>query len=254
MQIAQLRWLADDAYHLTRYKIIRYPMSGVRFVIFGRGRSGSTTLVSLLDALPGVRCEDEILRRPVLLPRAYVRERCARSRSPVYGCKILSYQVRQVQPLWHREDFIRQLGQDGFRIIYLKRENLVEHAVSNIRARQLGFRRQAESSPAGGKIVVDPVEVIRWIRRSEQLDQFEAAALAGVPHLDLTYERDLAFESLHQATVLRICAFLRLPTGDLPSPQSAYKKVSPRALSDSVANYAELADVLDGTPYARHLH
>jgi LPS sulfotransferase NodH len=228
-------------------------LSSIRFVVFGRGRSGSTVLMSLLRALPGVHCDDEILNTPVPFPRTYVRARCARSGSPAYGCKILSYQIADVQPVRRRTEFVRRLSDDGFTIIYLKRENPVEHAVSNVRAREFGFHRLATAGGANGKMVIDPHQVLDWIAKSEDLDRFEAASLADVPHLALTYERNLAFDDLHGPTVLRVAGFLRLPGGDMPPPRSPYRKASPRALSDSVANYPELVAALADTPYARYL-
>jgi LPS sulfotransferase NodH len=233
--------------------VLRRPLSPIRFVVFGRGRSGSTTLMSLLGALPDLHCDGEILSGWVPFPRAFVRACCARSGSPVYGCKILSYQIQFVQPLRRRADFVRRLDDDGFRIIHLKRENLVEHAVSNIRAREFGFHRSAGSAGENAAMVIDPRHVLAWIAKSEALDRFEAESLAGVPHLSLTYERHLAHEHLHRPTVRQIAAFLQLPAVDLPPLESAYRKVSPHALSESVANYSELVAALSDTPYARNL-
>jgi len=227
--------------------------SPVRFVVFGRARSGTTTLVSLLGAVPDLHCDGEILSKPVPFPRIYVRACCARSGSLAYGCKILSYQVAKVQLLHRRTEFVRRLSEDGFSIIYLKRENLVEHAVSNIRARKFGFHRAAAATSENGKMLIDPPEVLDWIKKSEEMDRFEAVSLAGVPHLALTYERNVAFDELHGPTVLQIADFLQLPTGTVSPPKSAYRKVSPRALSDSVANYPELVAALASTPYSRFL-
>jgi len=244
-----VRELAD----IERQFLTRRPLSPIRFLVFGRGRSGSTTLMSLLSGLPDMHCDGEILNRPVPFPRTFVHARCAQSGSPAYGCKILSYQVESIQPLRRRTEFIRRLSQDGFAVLYLKRENLVEHAVSNIRAREFGFHRSTGAGGENGTLLINPQNVLDWIAKSEALDRCEAASLEGLPHLPLTYERNLAFEELHQPTVSLIADFLRLPTGDLPSVHSAYRKASPRALSESVTNYAELVAALADTPYARYL-
>jgi LPS sulfotransferase NodH len=209
--------------------------------------------MSLLEALPGAHCDGELLSAAVPFPRAFVHACCARSGSPVYGCKILSYQVANVQPLRRRAEFVRRLSEDGFKIIYLKRENFVEHAVSQIRAREFGFHRSAGSGGENGKMVIDPLMVLDWIAKSEGSNRFEAASLAGVPHLSLTYEQDVAFEHEHLPTVKKVADFLGLPIGGIAPPKSAYRKISPRTLSDSVANYSELVATLAGTPYARYL-
>jgi 16S rRNA G1207 methylase RsmC len=39
-----------------------------RFVLFGRGRSGTTALVSMLDDVPRLQCEGEVLHNYVPFP------------------------------------------------------------------------------------------------------------------------------------------------------------------------------------------
>lgn len=163
--IGTLRSQAGLVYGLGRRYLTGAELSPVRFVIFGRGRSGSTALVHLMNAIPDVHCDGEILRNAVALPRASVLARCANAGTPVYGCKVLSYQILNVQPLRDRTGFIRRLHGDNFKILYLKRENLVEHAVSNIRARAFGFHsRQPGASTQ--KIAIDAGELLRWIEGS----------------------------------------------------------------------------------------
>jgi LPS sulfotransferase NodH len=252
MAPGELRFQARHLGRLVHQRVARDQLSPVRFVIFGRGRSGSTTLVSLLDSQQHVQCDDEILRRRVLFPRQHVQAMCARSHSPVYGCKILSYQVSEVQPLRRREEFVRDLTRDGFRVLHLTRDNVVEHAVSNIRARQLGFHRASADPAVDRRVTVARDELMHWIEQSEALARFEDAALAGVPHLALTYESALAHESLQQTTLQRVCAYLDLPQ-PAPGTRSRFAKISPPALRESVANYDQLVGFLRGTPYARWL-
>ena len=83
----------------ANYLLQRPPMRSVRFVLFGRGRSGTTALVGLLDGVKEIHCDGEILSRPVLLPKLYLQSCCANSPNMAYGCKILSYHIRDVQPL-----------------------------------------------------------------------------------------------------------------------------------------------------------
>jgi LPS sulfotransferase NodH len=245
----QLRHLKQ----VVRHRASRDGLRPVRFVIFGRGRSGSTMLVSLLDSLPGVHCDGEILHRRVQFPRQHVHAMCAESSRAAYGCKILSYQLLTVQPLRRRTEFIRRLAHDGFDILYLTRENVVEHAVSNIRARQLGFHQSADNPTINKAITVERDDLMRWIDHSAPLARFARASLVGVPHLALTYERDLAAAALHQTTVQRVGEFLGLPKPPDAGSASEFGKVSPRALRDSVANYEELEAFLRKTPFAKYL-
>jgi len=227
-----------------------------RFVLFGRGRSGTTALVSLLDGLPAVRCEGEILHDWVPFPRLHVQGRSAGDGAAVYGCKILSYQIRDVQwGIRSPHDFLRTLHhEDGFQVLYLRRTNLLRHALSNIRARRETFHQEKDGhdDPGSGRTAlhVDPETVVDWMRSSEALRTYEEALLEGVPHLSLTYEEHIRNPDRHQATVDAICDVLGIESAPV---QSRYQKIAPPSLRDGVANYEHLADRLRGTRYEQYL-
>lgn len=224
-----------------------------RFILFGRGRSGTTALVSLLDALPSVRCEGEILHDYVPFPYVHVLGRSAWTASPTYGCKILSYQIRDVQrALDAPTNVLKRLHENnGFQVLYLRRTNLLRHALSNIRARREHFhQKEQEASTGGSALHVDPENVIEWMRSSETLREYEHTLLEGVPHLSLTYEEHLRNPATHQSTVNSICEYLNVETAPV---DTNYQKVAPPSLQDGVANYRALVQRLDGTPYAKYL-
>ena len=225
---------------------------GTRFVLFGRGRSGTTALVSLLDAVPSIRCEGEILRDCVPLPRRQVLGRSRRTAAPAYGCKILSYQLRDVQRfLPSPEAFLRGLHREhGFRVLYLRRANLLRHALSNIRARRDTFHRKKGDRTEAAALTVDPDHVVEWMESSAALRAYEQKLLTGLPHLSLTYEHDIRDAAAHQATVDAVCDYLGVPSAPA---ESAYRKVAPRSLRESVANYDALARRLAGTRFESYL-
>ncbi|MBT9312510.1 hypothetical protein [Leptothoe kymatousa] len=233
------------------YLYRRPPLTPVRFILFGRGRSGTTALVSLLDAVAGIQCDGEILRRPVLLPQAYLHSCCAKSSAYAYGCKILSYHIRDVQPLLRRQRFLSQLDRAGFKIIYLQRRNLLHHAISNLTARVSGFyQKKTDGVNKHRKIVVDPEAVLDWIRRSERLAAYEQTLLKGLTVLPLTYEDNIRHSHQHQATVDAICEFLAVPSSPVTS---AYRKQTSGRWQDGILNHQELAQVIANTPYAQYL-
>jgi LPS sulfotransferase NodH len=220
-----------------------------RFILFGRGRSGTTALVSLLDALPSVRCEGEILHDYVPFPSVHVRGRSRRARSAGYGCKILSYQLRDVQSAFDApRTVLRELHQrHGFNLLYLRRTNLLRHALSNIRARRDQFhRRTSDASERPPSLKVDPEHVLEWMRKSEALQRYEAELLEGVPYLSLTYEEHMRDPSAHQSTVDLICEHLGLPSAPV---ETDYEKLAPRSLRKGVSNYEALAQRLETTEY-----
>lgn len=233
--------------------------ASTRFILFGRGRSGTTALVSLLDGLPGVCCEGEILHDWVPFPHLHVQGRSARTASQTYGCKILSYQIRDVQwTLPSRRDFLRTLHhEDGFQVLYLRRTNLLRHALSNIRARRDTFHQ--EKNGTGGRkrhrseseaLYVDPETVVDWMHSSDALRSYEETLLDGVPHLSLTYEEHIRNPDQHQATINEICEFLEIEAAPV---QSRYQKIAPPSLRDGVENYDQLVRRLQGTRYEQYL-
>lgn len=227
--------------------------SNPRFILFGRGRSGTTALLSMLDDVPALHCEGEILHNYVPYPYRHVLGRSARTGAMGYGCKILSYQVRDVQTaLEHPEAFIHRLWDEGgFQILYLRRTNLLRHALSNIRARREQFHQKMDGAPAQARALhVDPNRVVGWIRSSEALGTYEEQLLRDVPHLSLTYEEHIRDSEAHQETVDEICSFLGVESVPI---ESSYEKIAPSSLQAGVANYSELADRLKDTPYQRYL-
>lgn len=246
--------IATTAYSARAYAnyIVRRPsLPPRRFVIFGRGRCGSTLLVSLLDSHPDIQCDGEILHFRKLSPLFHVKCFAAAAKRPVYGFKLLTYQLRQVQPIPDPRAFLHELHGQGFRFIHLYRDNLLRHALSNIYARQATFHRRREDKPAKyKKLNVVTEEVIKWIRASEQTARFEWEMLQDLPHIDVNYETDLAQAESHGATVAKVCRFLDLPPAE---PRTDLVKVTPRAIGDFVANYEELREALEATPYARFL-
>lgn len=251
LSLRGFRAYGDHILHLARYRLRRPALSPTRFVIFGRGRSGTTTLVSLLNDHPQIFCEGEILSRPLLWPLEHVLAHCANSAAPVYGCKLLSYQISQVQPLSQRTAFVRRLHDEhGFRIIYLRRRDLLRHALSNMRAREFGFHTRTSTAPKPAAMVVDPDELLRWLQGSAGLADFEAECLQQTPHLSLFYEDHLADEAVHQTTADAICGFLDLAPATV---STSYRKISPVGLRESVANYDQVAQALHGTPFAVYL-
>lgn len=235
------------------YRQERPPLAPRRFAIFCRGRSGSTVLTSLLNAVEGIHCDKEILRLPVEEPRLHIDALCARSEAPCYGFKILSYQLKDVQPIADGPAFLRDLLDSGFRLLYLRRTNLLRHALSNIAAREHGFhvlKNEPGSAPAERRLTVEPEQVLQWMRGSDGLARYEASTLTGLPHLSLTYEEHLEDEGQHQATVDRICDYLEVSSGPV---QTDHRKAAPRDLSSYVTNHEELLRFLRQTEYSDQL-
>lgn len=224
-----------------------------RFVIFGRGRSGSTLLVSLLNSHSRISCLGELLRSRMLFPEAHRDRMLGMASDKTHrGFKLLTYQITQV--MRHRADsgYLRRMADDGFRVIYVHRDNYLRLAVSNMYARMVG--RFHSRGAAGGKtderLEFPPGELIDWMSGAERRTDDEMRLLEQVPHVDVEYATDLEPPDARAATVERICAML----GVEPEPlETDLKRNTPRSLRDLIANYDEVHDAIEATRFARFL-
>lgn len=234
-----------------KYIFTRPSLPEKRFVIFGRGRSGSTLLVSLLNTHSQIHCDGEILHDWVSFPRLQIDVCASRCQRPVYGFKLLSYQIRDIQPIINSAQFLSDLHQNGYKIIYLRRRNLLTHAFSNINARKQKFHHQlSEGEIKNNKIYVNYQELIHWIEHSYQLEQYEHKMIQGLPYLSLVYEDDLLTPESQQKTANLIFNLLDIPA-ELVTTN--FVKLMPFDLSNRIENYAELVTKLQQTPYRKFL-
>jgi hypothetical protein len=220
-----------------------------RFVIFGRGRSGSTLLVSLLDSHPEITCLGELLNRPRLAPLTYVERELLRRPGSRRGFKLLSYQVRDIAGGRRTQRLREWIAQPDMTIIHIQRNDLLRHAVSNIYARERrAFHSTAKGAQRQKTIVVDFNHLMRWIVHSEELSRWETEFLGDLHRENVTYETDLTTQEQQRRTVDRLCGVLGLMRHEMKSDLSP---VTPRSYDSFIANWDEIAERLADTPYAR---
>jgi LPS sulfotransferase NodH len=242
-------YLYEAAQHLRFTRRTRPPQQ--RFVIFARGRSGTTLLVDLLNRHPSIACDNEILRRRACAPHRLIRQRMALTSAPVYGFKLLSYQLQSVQThIADKRAFLQRLVDDGCHIVYVKRTNLLRHALSNLYARHRSQWHQTDPDAPAPRMRLNPDTLLHWLNGSAQLERFERELLDGLPHLAFTYEDDLQDAARHADTVRRITDRLGLPP---VAPKTALRKTTPRCLEDIVTDPSVVRNAIQGTPYASHL-
>jgi hypothetical protein len=236
---------------LCKYFISVRHKHSAKFVILSQGRSGSTALISLLDSLPGIHSDGEILRRWVPDPLVHIYRRASIRKSDCYGFKIITHHIQNVQNIPDASVFLRRLHFLGYKIIYLKRDNLLELAVSNIKARQDGFHAKVDGAGAKSKLIsVALNDLMYWLNGSESVLAEEKEILADIPHLELVYERDLQFSSCHPKTVKLICNYINV---DYQEPSCEFRKISAKPMSRQIENYEEVKNTLAGTKFERFL-
>lgn len=216
-------------------------------LIFAQGRTGTWLLTHFLNAHPAVCCDKEILMFPKVAPFHYMTARSRLSRGKVYGCHVQVNQLLTAQKV-DVATFLQRAAAAHWSILYMTRQDIVRQSISTILAsrRQQWYRYDKSSKQEPQTI--DPAELQRWLRRRIEHTAIEHAALCGLPHLPLVYERDLLDAVCHQATMDRVFNYIGIPS----IPVAAQTQRLSDDMRTDVANYDELIASLRGTPFIEY--
>lgn len=227
---------------------LRWIRGGQRGVlVYAQGRSGSTLLGDLLASHPQIVYEDEILYHPVRFPRAFVMARRAQHPWSWYAFHVKPYQLSEDQHVLDQARWLRSMVRLGWRIVHLRRLNLVHQVISNVRAHDGGIYHARQRGERLGPIEVNIDQVLQYVRIRAQLAQVEEHALVGLPHVAVTYEDDLLPVAARQAALNRIFDQLGL----VRTPVSTdLRRLGSDRLEDIISNAVELRAALADTPYA----
>lgn len=241
-----------------------------KFIIFFRGRSGSSLLVDLLNKHPLIKAEGEILSRNVFFPGIYLdlRSYLFLDNIVAYGVKCKRAQIENQANVNNVEQTFLSLSKRGFKFIYLKRKNKLKQALSAIAAvkrankmkmqvqgKKVNFFRISQEEKdkflyLTEKFTIEPKHLIGSTSFFERVGQEEDQIMNLVPNLEITYETDLLKPQNHQATINKICDFLGIETADC---NSNLVKANSDNIRDLVDNASELIDAIEKSKYAHYL-
>jgi hypothetical protein len=189
------------------------------FLIFGRPRSGSTVLLELLNKVPAIRCDTELLHDITLFPSLFVRALARRAGSEVYGLKLLSYQMTEVQRIHRPLAFLGGLVGEGFAMIHLRRDTWAQ-TLSLMKARESSVFALERARHIPETLVIPEERFVACLAWNARMLAFEDEVMSHLPHLRVQYETDLLEAASHQPSIDAICAHLGAPSG----PVSAGRK------------------------------
>jgi hypothetical protein len=199
-----------------------------------------------------ILCDSEILAERRSFPGQLLKGRLAiaglRS-SQAYGFKLLGTHFRYFQ-LGPPETCLRRLQESGWQVILLERSDLLQQAISHLRAARTRYHYHRGDAVTFSPMVIDPMAIVATMFVLEEDIDFLRSALSDVPHLALVYEDHLAEPAQQQRAVDRICRHLGLPAA---RASSDLVKITPRSTSEQVVNFRELAIALAGTRYASYI-
>lgn len=223
-----------------------HPSPAIRFVIFAQGRTGSTLLTSTLDNHPQITCQDEILSTPRAFPIRFVENAARASAAHCFGFHVKIYQLTSWQRVEDVAGWLATVQKRGWKIIYLRRENLLRHVLSNVFAEAAGayHHRIGEQTRRPDRIALSLGRLHHGIEERRRQGLAERAALAGLDHLELVYERDLESPETQAETFARIQSYLGVKTFQLSPPLS---KAVAKPLTELLDNFDEVQAALSGT-------
>lgn len=241
-----------------------------KFIVLGRGRSGSNFLATSLETHPNIVSFGEVFNN-LARSKGTVHFRYAgyngssqkqvqlRDKQPLkfideslfspmpkaiqaVGFKLFYYHAQE--PDWH--PVWAHLRAAGVRAIHIQRQNLLESLVSEEIAQTTktwsnrGHQKRAEDAP---KQIELPIDTCRTYFESIQ-KQRDKHANFFADTLDLHYE-DLRND--YTGELRRVQEFLGVPYHDVTSPLI---KQSKRPVHETVSNFSELEREFSGTPWA----
>ena len=235
--------------------------AGSKFIIFANYRTGSSVLGNLLNCHPEVTCDGEIFLeflqylnfKKVLFPHLYMKGIHIGCKTSTYGCSVKLDEVNKVLGIIHGspKQFMVNLNENGWKIVHLKRLNLLRQAISNITAHERNQWHNTPERPLNRiKIYIDCdrlINTLRWMVRDAAKEE---EVLSGIPHMTLVYENDLLNTKQHQITSDSVFNYLGLPP---VAVETSMRRTSSDKLSDFVLNYEEVAKLITNTEYARYL-
>ena len=169
----------------------------------------------------------------------------------IYGFKLKVGQFVSSNKLKNYKAVIEKLYRQGWKFIYVKRENFVKQAFSHYRAEQLEiFELKNPKAARKVKIDVDPEEFLNLIKIYEWNLQVEQDAISSLSPLPIVYEKDLLDPEKHQNTADKVFNFLDL---EPVSVETDLIKISDNRLSNNIQNYKDVETLLRENGYYKYL-
>ena len=222
------------------------------FIMLTRQRTGSTLLKNMLNSHPHLACSVELL----LYRRDEKREGCTESvekylnsrvsLSRISGFKLMANQIYNEG--CDGDQAIAYMEKYRPKILKLKRKNLLQTHVSNIRAIEFNVAssflldndEDKLTKLKGRTVMIDVDTLLDDLQRVEDDYAYidKIVEDLNLEYLDIFYT-DIVEEFKGKKAV---CDFLEVPVAKMISVKD--KKTSPRNLAESITNYEEVVEII----------
>lgn len=184
-------------------------------------------------------------------PHAHIQRMSLRVNTPIYGFKLLSYQLLFTHAnIKEKKRFVENLYNHGFKFIYLHRENLLRYALSILYARRnMYWHAKKGQAKSLSQMIVNPEDVKELIDFGIRDTKFESDMLSSIPFAEVIYEHDLEDSSQHNVTLQRISEYLNI---EYYPPSTELNKITTKRISGFVENSDELYQYFLSSPYIKY--
>lgn len=249
---------------------VRFPKRCFFIIVF-EGRTGSSYAVSCLNSHPDIFCYPEILahhsaiEQQDILTRLADGEKIEKSAqvnlNPMYfhgGMKqagvlqAVGFKAK-LQDIWRVSDFYDYLYRYRFRLIYLKRRNIIKSALSMLNAHHLvreygdGHWNASRKGQVQGAFYVPPDDLLTQLQERIHLEKWHQRFfdLYEEDKIQLSYEDMLQDEGHFMS---RMLGFLQVQQNTL---RGRFLKNTPNRLQDAILNYDEIQRLFLNTYFER---
>ena len=217
----------------------------VRVVIFGQGRTGSTLLESLLCSTGHFYQNGELLstdQGEIIYPVQYIKGLSKRKSDGHFIFHVKIYHLtrdrkRPVDPA----SFLKSLYYDGFKIIYLKRLNIIKHSLSGLVAEHRGCYHKFDNGKENLRLFLDCDGFVKKVNERVLFSKEEELVLSGIRYHEVVYEDDLENDAAHQRAVDHTLDFLSL---ERKKVSTKHIKVNTTSIEKLIVNYNEFVDCM----------
>ena len=223
----------------------------LKFIVFTQGRTGSELLSSLLNQHEHIYMDGESLYYKVMSPNLYIKAQMNIYANKAYGFKVKIEQLEDTQGINDPHEYIMNLFKDGWKVIYLKRNDLLRQALSNLVAtKRKRWHFEKEQSYRWDKVKIDPDVLIERMKKLSSDTDKECSILNDMPHLKIVYEDDLFDTVAQQETLNKIFQYLEVePIKVL----ATLARTSTNKLEDTIENYTEIYEKVKNSDFSIYL-
>jgi hypothetical protein len=234
-----------------------------KFLILCQYRTGSTLLATLINSHPGLYCDHEIFNAgftgnySIIFPVSHIYKNLQKNiRAKHISCYGFDFKIHHIgiyHPLINASRLVEKLYNRGWKIISLRRENVVKQAISCLVARnrkKWHYWTEEEKLQNHKKVYIKPDQLFRILKEIDRITCIEDKILKNLSYQRILYEKELLRKETHQKTADKVFQHLKLPSVPVGSQLI---RASSDQISDQIQDFDQIRDAICNSKWAKYL-